>query len=682
MQTVCTLLLLVGAAVAQDPVPSPKTPVGQSITGFKLRDYQGAWHTLEDFAQSKLVVVAFLGTECPLANRYAPRLAELAAEFAPKGVAFLGINANQHDALSAIAQQAQVHKIPYPILKDVDNRVADQFGAVRTPEVFVLDGQRVVRYWGRIDDQYGVGYARPKANRRDLAAALEELLASKPVSRPVVEPVGCFIGRVQRQPALSEVTYTKHIAPILQRRCVTCHRPGSLAPFALTSYRVVAGWAETIGQVLQEQRMPPWHANPQYGVFANDARMPEEEKQLVFAWAKNGTPEGDPRDLPKRPPFVEGWRIPKPDAILSMPEPFRVPAEGTVPYQYFTVDPGFAEDKWIKASEAQPGNRAVVHHLIVFVLPPGTRGPGERDNVGSNFVAAGVPGMPPLIYGDGEAKLIPAGSRLVFQIHYTPNGTSQTDQSRVGFVFADPKTIQREVRSDVVLNPRFRIPPGAADHRVEASYRFRQDTILYSMMPHMHLRGKAFRFEAIYPDQRREILLDVPRYSFDWQNLYVLAQPKRMPEGTELHCVAHFDNSEQNLSNPDPKAAVTFGDQTWEEMMVGYFDMALADQDLRLGLPQVKPLDDGRYEVVFQYTAPPGTKAVYLAGTFNDWKPTAHALDGPDAMGRLTTRLVLKGGTYEYKYVLEGKTWKADPGNRQQKGIYNNSVLVVGEGKP
>jgi hypothetical protein len=227
----------------------------------------------------------------------------------------------------------------------------------------------------------------------------------------------------------------------------------------------------------------------------------------------------------------------------------------------------------------------------------------------------------------------------------------------------------------------FRIPPGAANHQVEASHKFRQDTLLFSLMPHMHLRGKSFRFEAIYPDKKREILLDVPRYSFDWQNFYIFAKPKVMPEGSVLHCTAQFDNSERNRSNPDPKAAVHFGLQTWDEMMVGYFDMALADQDLCLGAPQAKPVKDGRYEVTFKYTPPAKTSAVYLAGTFNEWKPTAQRMTGPDAKGAFTTRLVLKPGTHEYKYVLEGKTWKADPANRRQTGFYNNSVLVVGDGK-
>jgi peroxiredoxin len=672
-----TIFLTILAISVLDKTPAERKALSDKpIASFKLRDYQGAWHSLDDCKGKKFVVVAFLGTECPLANRYAGRLTELAKEFEPRGVAFLGIISNQQDSISKIARLAKEQKVTFPLLKDVGNIVADQFGARRTPEVFVLDAKRIVRYCGRIDDQYGIGYARPKPMRRDLAIALEELLAGKEVSRPITEAEGCQIGRRKRSSPQASVTYTKHIAPLLQKHCVSCHHAGSLAPFALTSYTDAAGWAETIQEVIDDQRMPPWHANPKYGRFANDNRLSEEEKQLIAQWVKNGAPEGDPKDLPPAPPLVEGWRI-KPDVVIPMPKSFTVPAKGTVAYQYFTVDPGFKEDKWVRASEARPGNRAVVHHLVVFVQPPDSRPLGPQ-NFPIDFLAGGAPGAPPMILRDGEAKFIPAGSKLVFQVHYTPNGTVQTDRSCIGLVFADPKTVRKEVRSDAALNFQFRIPPGAANYRVEANYRFGQDTILYALFPHMHLRGKSFRYEAIYPNKKREILLDVPRYSFDWQNAYVLAEPKRMPAGTILHCTAIFDNSADNPSNPDPQATVTFGDQTWEEMMVGYFDMALAEQDLQLGTPQVRPLENGQYEVVFCYQAPPGTKSVYLAGSFNDWKPTDHKMEGPDAKGMFTTRLVLKAGNYEYKYVLEGKVWKADPGNPRQNGLHHNSVLRVG----
>ena len=285
--------------------------------------------------------------------------------------------------------------------------------------------------------------------------------------------------------------------------------------------------------------------------------------------------------------------------------------------------------------------------------------------------------MWPLIFPEGTARFVPAGSKLVFQMHYTPNGTVQTDRTRVGLVFADPKKVCKAIRSDMALNVDLNIPAGAADYTAFADYRFGQDAILYGLFPHMHLRGKSFRFTARYPDGKQEVLLQVPRYRFDWQNRYVLVQPKRMPEGTVLHCEGHFDNSEANLSNPDPAAAVRFGEQTWNEMLVGYFDMALADQDLRAGLPQATALSDGLYEVRFYYQAPAGTKAVFLVGEFNHWNTTAQKMDGPDATGRFTTKLALRPGRYEYKFMLDGKDWRHDPANPHQAGYFHNSVLFV-----
>ena len=565
------------------------SPLGRRIDDFSLRDYRGAEHKLSDFAGAKLVVVAFLGTECPLARLYSPRLTQLCQRFSDDDVALIGINANQQDSISEIAQHAKDHALDFPVLKDVGNVVADQFGANRTPEVFVLDQQRVVRYWGRIDNQYAVGVQRPKATREDLAVAIEELLAGKEVSQPLTEAPGCHIGRIARPDPDSDVTYSRDVAAILQNRCVECHRSGEIAPFALTSYGEVSGWAETILEVIDDGRMPPWHADPEHGTFANDARLSETEKETIRRWVRAGAPEGNSCDLPPPRKFVDGWRIPEPDQVIYMSDkPFNVPAEGEVRYQYFVVDPGFTEDKWIQAAQCAPGNRAVVHHIIVGIQPPGGKRRSTGGELDSDWLTATAPGARPLILAPGMAKRIPAGAKLIFQMHYTPNGTAQSDRSSVGLVFADPKTVRKEVGTWKASTNRFTIPPHAENHRVEAWHTFGEDSLLLAMFPHMHLRGKSFRYEATYPDGTTEILLDVPRYDFNWQNSYEYGEPKLIPAGTKLHCVAHFDNSENNLANPDPTATVKWGDQTWEEMMIGYFDMALADQDLIADPPQRK----------------------------------------------------------------------------------------------
>lgn len=562
--------ILAGSQIA--PAEEANRSIGQQVENFALPDFHGKSHALNDYADAKLVVVAFTGTECPLAKLYAPRLEALWQEFGSRGVQFLGVNSNQQDSITKIATYARLHGTTFPILKDLNNAVADQIGAERTPEVFVLDENRVIRYRGRIDDQYGLGvgsgYAKPEIRQRHLAEAIEQLLDGEPVAIPYSEAPGCIIGRVADVTPHGDITYTKHIAEILQNRCVECHRDGEVAPFTLTDYEDVVGWSGMIREVVNEGRMPPWFANPAHGTFANDARLSEGEKELLFQWIDNGCPEGDAADLPSPRQFTDGWQIEEPDLIVHMDDkPYTVQAEGVVDYQYFEVDLGFTEDKWIKAAEARPGNRAVVHHIIAFIQPPG----GNRFGASRGGLAGYAPGMPPSDYPEGVGILVKAGSKLVFQMHYTPNGSVQEDLSYVGMVFAEPGEIKQHARGGMAGNIYFKIPPGDDNYKVTSKTKFRSEKLLLSLTPHMHLRGKSFRYEAAYPDGTREILLDVPRYDFNWQLRYDLAEPKLLPPGTVMHVTAHFDNSENNLANPDPTAEVTFGEQTWEEMMFGFY---------------------------------------------------------------------------------------------------------------
>ncbi len=547
--------------------------VGKQIPDFTLRDYLGTTHSLSDYADSELVVVVFLGTDCPLVKLYAPELQRISETYRERGVTVLGINSNRQDPPTKVGAYARRLGMTFTILKDPDNRVADIFEAERTPEVFLLDKNRVVRYRGRVNDQFGfesgVGYGRPNVTRHDLIEAIEELLAGKPVSVPSTRAPGCIIGRVPKVTPHGDVTYSNQIARILQKRCVECHREGQIGPFPLTSYEEVLGWGEMIRETVDTGRMPPWYANPQYGEYRNDPSLTEEEKQLIREWVANGEPEGDPADLPEPRQFAEGWQIPEPDLVLNMSDtPFTVPADGVVDYQYYTVDPGFKEDKWVKAAEARPGNRAVVHHIICFIETP-TKGRGGFRRNGALIGYA--PGMQARQYRDGAAVRIPAGSKFVFQMHYTPVGTEQQDLSSLGIIFADPDEVKYEIRGGVSGNMSFRIPPHAKDFVVQTNHRLRRDTLIVSMLPHMHLRGKSFRYEAVYPDGTVEVLLDVPRYDFNWQLWYEFKEPKLLPKGTRIRCTAHYDNSEDNVYNPDPDAWVTFGEQTWEEMMFGFY---------------------------------------------------------------------------------------------------------------
>jgi hypothetical protein len=369
------------------------------------------------------------------------------------------------------------------------------------------------------------------------------------------------------------VTYSKQVSRIVQEKCQTCHHPGTSAPFSLSTYEDAVHWSETIREVLTEKRMPPWHADPRYGRFSNDRRLSKEELDTFTSWLDNGMEQGDRKDLPPSKEYADGWVIGKPDVVFELSEEQTIPAKGVIEYQYFRTPTNFKEDVWIQAAEARPGNRAVVHHIIVSFRDPKSK---ERQNgrgIGDGFIVGTAPGDMPMILRPGVARRIPAGAELIWQMHYTPNGKEAKDRSQVGFIFykgKEPPTWSAQTRG--VTEARFVIPPGAASHPVESEWIIPRDTLLLSFMPHMHLRGKDFEYRAEYPNGKTDILLSVPRYDFSWQTSYRLAEPVLLPKGTKLHCFAHFDNSANNPANPDPKQEVRWGDQTWEEMMIGWAD--------------------------------------------------------------------------------------------------------------
>jgi peroxiredoxin len=558
--------------VLSEDKPAPAKKIGN----FTLSDPRDQTRvSLDGLKDKKAVVVVFVGIECPINNAYWPVLAELHKKYSSKGLQFLAVNSNNQDTRQGVARHAKEHAVPFPVLKDKGSTVADLFDAKRTPEVFLLDKDRVVRYRGRIDDQIGIDYRRPKPTRRDLGLAIDELLAGKTVSQASTPVAGCRIARAVKPSAQGTITYTKHVARILQKNCQECHRPGQIAPMSLLSYDDAAAWSETIREVVEDQRMPPWLADPRYGKFDNDRRLPKKDKEALLQWIESGCPKGDDKDLPPAREFAKGWIIGKPDVVLSMEESYDVPAtppKDGVPYQYFTVPTNFKEDKWVVLAEAKAGAPSVVHHVLVFILAPGKK--FHPDNPENRVLCGMAPGDTALRLPPGVAKKVPAGSKLVFQMHYTPDGTARKDRSSVGLIFAK-KPPERSAETMAVVSPFFKIPPGDANYKVEGSFKVPFDYQLLGFMPHMHLRGKDFLYEAIDPDGKKEILLSVPRYSFNWQLSYRLAKPHPMPKGSRVHCVAHFDNSVNNPNNPDPKKEVTWGDQTWEEMMIGWMEIAV-----------------------------------------------------------------------------------------------------------
>lgn len=409
-------------------------------------------------------------------------------------------------------------------------------------------------------------------------------------------------------------TFSRDVAPIFYAKCASCHRPGEVAPMSLLTFRDARPWARAIQEKVTTREMPPWHADRRYGVFRNDLSLTSAEIETISAWVASGAREGDPAKLPPPPAFTEGWQIGVPDMVFEMPVDYQVPATGTVEYQYFDVPTHFTEDRWMQAGEARPGDRAHVHHIVIYVrepepntrpkvvtvrpiLPAGQqprqaarslaaaadRRPADDDNArlaadgGDAMLVNWAVGEDAPVHPPGTAKRIPAGSTLVFQMHYTTDGEPGVDRSKLGLIFADEPP-EREIRTGMILNSLFTLPPGAANHEVEAEATFSADVKVWTMHPHMHLRGKDMTYTVTWPDGRSEIVLRVPRFDFGWQTDYWLAEPLALPKGSTMHVSAHFDNSAANRHNPDPTATVRWGDQTWEEMMIGFFTYTVEEQ--------------------------------------------------------------------------------------------------------
>ena len=545
----------------------------KSIESISLEKINGERLSVGSLSDKPYLAIIFLGTECPLVKIYLPQLGMISERF-QDFADVIGINSNSQDTRKEVNAFVKSNKISFPVYKDPGGQLATALGARRTPEALVINRQGDVLYRGRIDDQYGVGYARDAPGKEYLKEALEQLRQGQPISISRTEPVGCFIGKNQSSPKRSgTVTYQNRIAAMMEKHCIECHREGEIGPFSLTNYDDVAAWSETIGEVIEQGRMPPWHANPAHGSFSNARQMNSEERELIARWIEDGCPQGTETFMPAERSSVSGWQLDTPpELILPMREtPFQVPADGTVEYQYFVVDPKFTEDRWVTAAEVVPGNRSVVHHAIVFISAPGQQ---NADNYG--WLAAYVPGQRLTALKPGQARRIPAGSRFIFQMHYTPNGSIQEDQTKIGLVFTSPDKVDEEVMTLISANRHFKIPPGASNYRVDSTLtEFPENAKLTALTPHMHLRGKSFRITEHDQADHKTILLDVPQYDFNWQHVYRLAEPLPLNKVKQIECTAHFDNSLGNIVNPDATSTVRWGDQSWEEMMIAFFEVSV-----------------------------------------------------------------------------------------------------------
>jgi Copper type II ascorbate-dependent monooxygenase, C-terminal domain len=405
----------------------------------------------------------------------------------------------------------------------------------------------------------------------------------------------CFGGAASQKTETSAAppTFYKNVLPILQDHCQSCHRPHEVAPMPLETYEQTRPWANAIVHAVEMKMMPPWFADPRYGHFANDSSLTDQQIATIVTWARAGAPAGDIHDAPVPKKWAEGWNIPQPDFVLKMPKPVRIPASGEVEYTYEIVPTHFVEDRWVQMSEFRPGSPAHVHHAVVYIRPPDSQwlrhapvgepftastltDPEERrqaHETTSDLLLVYAPGSSPDEWPDGMAKFVPAGSDLIFQMHYTTNGTADEDQTGIGLVFAKATPKQRVITLQL-NNHALIIPPGADDFRVEVQGTLPNDATLLSLFPHMHLRGKRFEYDIVHDDGSAEVLLRV-NYHFHWQLSYRLAEPRLLKAGAKLRAIAWYDNSRNNPHNPDPEKTVTWGDQTSDEMMVGFFDVAV-----------------------------------------------------------------------------------------------------------
>jgi hypothetical protein len=418
-------------------------------------------------------------------------------------------------------------------------------------------------------------------------------------------------------------TFSKDVAPILYKNCTNCHRPGEIGPMALITYKDARPWAKSISTRVANGTMPPWHADPSHGQFLNDRSLKAADRDAILKWASSGAPEGNAADLPKLPTFTEGWQMGQPDAVFTMQEDYPVPAGGTIDYKFFEVPTNLTEDKWVQAVEVRPGSPAVVHHVIVYMrgepseprqaapagqgaarpTPPFSFGQGmrrpadapkpdkasvENDRAPKRdpgaWLTGYAPGQSVRVYQPGTALKIPKGAVLTLAMHYTANGKEATDRTRIGVKYA-PEPPKTEVLVVPLQTANFVLKAGSNDTRVDAEMTMNTDVTLWSVLPHTHMRGKRWEVSAVYPDGRSELILDVPRYDFNWQTDYIYKEPLLLPKGSKLKTSAWYDNSTANKANPDPTKDVYWGDQTWEEMQFTAFTFSLAGRPTTTSAP-------------------------------------------------------------------------------------------------
>ena len=544
------------------------------VDNFMLLDHDGQAHELYYYSDATAIVLIVQGNGCPIVRNALPDYRAISDAYADRNVRFLMINSNLQDGRETIAAEAAEWEIPYPILVDETQLVGESLGLTRTAEVLVIDPRRwEIAYRGAVNDRLTYERQKATASEHYLRDALDAVLAGGAVAvedSAARAAKGCLINLPGAEADHTQISYSDTVAPLLRDNCQECHRPGGIAPWAMTGYPMVRGFAPMIREVLRTKRMPPWHADPHVGSWKNDRGLSVEERQTLVHWVEAGAPRGEgPDPLAEAVEPAPEWPLGEPDLIVEVP-PFEVAASGIIKYQFPVVANPLDRDVWVRAMAIDPGVTEVVHHVLVGTTDPGGEVKDSGESLMNNFLGGYAPGTGPHVVPEGTGVFVPQGVEFLFQMHYTPYGKVVTDRTRMGLYFHDEPPANF-LRHSVVLNPSIRIPAHARDHEESAYFEFYRDAMLYQVLPHSHYRGKSSTFALQYPDGREELILSVPNYDFNWQRGYEFVEPRMVPAGSRLIHTTVYDNSIQNPGNPAPGRDITWGRYSQDEMLYGDF---------------------------------------------------------------------------------------------------------------
>jgi hypothetical protein len=596
LTAMASIALFAAAGSSLHPAQAAPSPTAVPIV---WTDLDGRGYGPIQLKAAAATVFVFFSTQCPVSESTMPRIRALAQRSFSRRVAFFLVNANSLDSAAKIRSYAQERHLLMPLVKDSDAALADRLGATLTPEAVVVDRAGQIRYRGQIDDNPDPALVRS----HDLQAALDAILAGRSVAASHVRTAGCFIVRLKpAAPAQgAAITYTRDVAPILNRQCVSCHRPGEVAPFSLATYGEARVWARQIKDVTSRHIMPPWKPVAGFGAFQDQRALTPRELTILTRWADSGAPEGDLRQAPKPPAFTAGWTLGKPDLILSAKQPFAVKAEGRDQYRDFILPVDFTQDTYVSLTQIRPDRRAVVHHVIVYIdakdetLKLAGADPNasfDNPNAGVNapikdlpWLVGWAPGNTPHPAPPGTAVRIPKGAKLVMEVHYHPSGEALIDHTEIGLTFAR-HPVQKQILVRLLAQPLLPLEPNRARIPVIASTTLSEGEMLYAIAPHMHRIGREMQVWATLPDGHRIDLIWLKDWDFNWQETYFYRQPIHLPKDTKLELVAYYDNSARNPRNPNqPPKRITWGEQTTDEMCIAFFNVTRDAEQLNVQPP-------------------------------------------------------------------------------------------------